>query len=546
MDPDEFPDSARDGNVAALYDAIADRREDALAIETPNRELSHADLRDRAASFAGGLAGLGLDPGARVLLYLPNCPAFVVAALGGFRAGTPVSPANPQYKPRELRHQLDDAGADAVVVHAALRERLAAALDGLDRDPTVVVVGGDGANGAERADGDVAFADVAGEPVLRERASDDAALQPYTSGTTGRPKGVLTTHENLRAQGFAGFEFADRPPEEDRNLAVLPLYHITGFTHSTWQALVRGGSVYLRSPGDWDADEAMATIEAHAITGFIGVSAMFVDMVQHENFESRDLSSLETVNEGGAKLPVAVQRRFESVTGVDLSEGYGLTETTGATHTGVGSTFGLRAGTIGQPLRMTDAKVVDEDGERVSIGETGELLVRGPQVTTGYHDRPEETEAAFTDDGFFRTGDIARRDAERYYEIVDRKKHTINTAGYNVYPSEVEELLYEHEAVADAAVVGVPDERRGETVKAFVVPAAGASADADALRRYCLENLAEYKHPREIEFVEGLPRTASGKVRKFELVESETEGGGDDAGRAGRDGDAGDGAGDDA
>ncbi|UPV72878.1 AMP-binding protein [Halorussus limi] len=517
MDKSAFGEDARSGNVARLHDETAERHADELALEMHGAEITHGRLRDRTARFAGGLGELGADAGDRVLLYLPNCPEYVVAALGTLKAGAVASPMNPQYKAREIGHQLADTGASVVVTHVALRDHLTEALRETDRSPTVVTVG----DPDDISDGDVAFEDVDGDPTTVERESNDVALQPYTSGTTGQPKGVLLTHRNLRAQAFSGFELVDVEPDEDRSLAVLPLYHITGFVHSTWQTLIRGGAVYVRNPAEWDAEDAMRTIEQESITGFIGVAAMYVDLVNHEAFGEYDLSSLRETGQGGAKMPVAVQQEFESVAGVDTWEGYGLTETTAATHTGAATTFGHRLGTIGQPLRMTDCKIVDESGEEVPPGEEGELLVRGPQVMKGYHDLPEANDAAFTEAGYFRTGDVARRDGDNYYEIIDRKKHMINTAGYNVYPSEVEELLFEHDGVADAAVVGVPDERRGETVKAFVVPAPDTEATPEDLKQFCLDNLAEYKHPREVEFVEELPRTASGKVQKFKLVEGE-------------------------
>ncbi len=524
--------TAEEDNAAALFDAAADRRATETAIEMDGRTMSYADLRDRSGRFAGRLADRGFDPGDRLLLYLPNCPEYVVGVLGGLRAGVVVSPVNPQYKARELAHQIEDSDAAGIITHSALRDHVSKACDDLGREPIVITVG-------EAGPDDVPFGAVEAEPLTRTRNRDDTAMQPYTSGTTGQPKGVLVTHGNLRAQAFSGFGFTDLPPDQQRELVVLPLYHITGFVHSTWQALIRGGTLHLRNPANWDPATAMEEIETHEITNFVAVAAMFVDMVNSDAFGEYDLSSLETVNQGGAKMPVAVQERFEETANVGMAEGYGLTETTAATHTGIGSSFGAKLGSIGQPLRMTDCKIVDEDGEEVGPGGTGELLVRGPQVMKGYHGRPEETEAAFTEAGYFRTGDVARRDEENYYEIVDRKKHMINTAGYNVYPSEVEELLFEHETVADAAVVGVPDERRNETVKAFVVPTSvasggssdegtessgvptGADASEEELKEFCLSNLAEYKHPREVEFVSELPRTASGKVQKFKLVEGE-------------------------
>ena len=218
-----------------------------------------------------------------------------------------------------------------------------------------------------------------------------------------------------------------------------------------------------------------------------------------------------------------MQDAFEETAKVAIKEGYGLTETTGSTHTQVGSLFGPRHGTVGQPLRHTDCRIVDSNGDEVPLGETGEILVRGPQVMEGYHNRPKANEQAFTDAGFFRTGDIGRRDEEGYYEIVDRKKHVIVTAGYNVYPSEVENLLAEHESVREAAVVGIPHERRNETVKAFVVHANGDPENpgmtADEIQQFSLDNIAPYKHPREVEFVAELPRTASGKIQKYKLTD---------------------------
>ena len=525
-EPTDFSEDARSGNALKVYAETARRRGDGLAIEMGGWTISHVELLERARRFAGGLAALGLEPGDRVLVYLPNCPEYLIGSLGALSAGTPASPANPQYKARELGYQLEDSDAAAVLTHVALRERVAETLAETGRDPHVVVAtAGTDAGAGDLPDGDLHFDDVDGEPTTVEVESEDVALQPYTSGTTGRPKGVLVTHENLRAQAFAGLS-DEVEPHEDRSLTILPLYHITGYTHCSWQPLVRGGAVFLRNPADWDAEELMRTIEEHDITTFIGVAAMYVDLVNHEAFGDYDLSSLVVANEGGAKMPVAVQEQFEDTTGIVVEEGYGLTETTGATHNSANTTFGPRVGMVGQPMRMTDSKVVDEDGNEVPIGEEGEILVRGPQVMKGYHDRPEANEEVFTEDGYFRTGDVGRRDAQNYYEIVDRKKHVIVTAGYNVYPSEVEALLYEHEAVADVAVVGIPDERRNETVHAYVIPAPGVEPSAELgeeLKQYCLDNLAEYKHPREVEFVQELPRTASGKVQKFKLSGGERE-----------------------
>jgi long-chain acyl-CoA synthetase len=517
LDVRAFGDAVTGGNVVRLFDTTADYRGDAAALSADGERVSHASFRERSARFAGGLRDQGVEPGATLLLYLPNCPQYLIAAVGCFRAGVAVSPVNPQYRARELTYQLSDTGARVVCTHPALREELADAVAAVDHDPLVVTVGQDHE--------DIAFADVSDAPATVDVDGLHVAALPYTSGTTGTPKGVRLTHDNVRAQLLTTLASRadDLGPDAVNSLAWLPLYHITGFVHTALQPLVRGGTVYLRRAADWDAEAAMALIERERISEFVGVTAMYADMVASDAFSEYDLTSLVQAAEGGAKLTGAVQEAFEATAEVPVYEGYGLTETTGATHSQVGTTFGPRHGTVGQPLRHTDCRIVDETGHEVSVGEEGELLVRGPGVMAGYHDRPEATTEAFTETGFFRTGDIARRDADGYYEIVDRKKHVIVTAGYNVYPSEVEALLAEHEAVREAAVVGVPNERRNETVKAYVVPATGdpetPGTTAEALKEFALERIAAYKHPREVEFIAELPRTASGKIQKYRLEE---------------------------
>jgi len=524
MEISDLPEDVREGNVAQIHDATADIVGDRPALETPERTVTHEELRDRSAAFAGGLRELGIEKGERVLVYLINGPEFLVTALGCFKAGVPFSPVNPQYKSRELSYQLRDTDAQAIVTRPELRENVTDTLEEVDRDPAVITTG----DPEDVPDDDIHFDDVDGERTMIDIADDDVAMQPYTSGTTGQPKGVLLTHENVRAQSLYAFASSEsRDPEDIRSLLYLPLYHITGFMHTTWQPLLLGGTVYLRNPLTWDAETCMRTIEEEEITGFVGVTAMFVDMVEHEEFGEYDLTSLDSVGEGGAKMSVAVQERFEAETGVDMAEGYGLTETCGATHSSGNSSHGIEHGKVGQPLRFTDCKIVDEDGEEVQPGEEGEIIVRGPHVMKGYHGMSEATEEVFTERGYFRTGDIGKRDRNNYYEIVDRKKHMIVSAGYNIYPSEVEEFLFEHDAVSEAAVVGIPDERRNESPVAFIVTAPGSvggeDVTAEEIQEYCLESMAEYKHPREVHFVDELPRTTSGKIQKFKLEERAEE-----------------------
>lgn len=514
-----FPTSVQSGNVARLYAETATTHPERLAVEMDGRSFTHAEYDERAGRFAGGLQELGLDPGDRLALFAPNSPEYLIAALGAFKAGTPFTPMDPKYQPREIRYQLRDSDAEAVVTHADLRERLDTALAELDAELQIITLGAatDAGADVETETDEIRFSEVDGRPVVVARCDDDVAMQPYTSGTTGDPKGVLLTHQNLRAQSLMGFEKTNLPADEERFLSVLPLSHISGFVNRTWQPLVRGGSVYLRDPSEWDPESAMADIEAHCITKFGAVTAMYVDIVNHEAFTDYDLSSLEEAMEGGTKLPSDVQTRFEEATGVEMYEAYGLTEAAGATHFGFDAILGPKLGTIGQPHRATSCKIVDEDGAELPPGETGELLVRGPNVMAGYHGKPEATAEAFSKDGYLRTGDVVRCDEDGYYEIIDRKSSVIVTGGYNVYPKEVENVLHDHPAVVDAAVVGVPDDRRNETVKAFVVPKSEIATTELELKSHCLEDLAAYKHPREIEFVKTLPRTTSGKVKKFKL-----------------------------
>lgn len=525
MQLDDVREQALEGNVAALHDETARTHENATAIEQHGETWTHEELCAVSASVAGGFADLGLKPGDIMLQYMPNCTENLISSFAGFKAGVVISPVNPQYRKHDLTYQLEDTHADAVVTHRALEDHLEPALAEIDWDPLVISVG-------TTSEGVVDFDDVRDEELFVERADDDVAYLPYTSGTTGRPKGVELTHRNFRTQLYSTLSQESKLDDEDvRSLVWLPLYHITGFTHTAFQPLVRGGSVYLRSAANWDPDDAMALMEEAEVTHFVGVTAMYVDMVTSEKFGEYNLSALETAGEGGAKMSIDAQEEFEEVAGVDMGEGYGLTETTGGTHSQENSTFGLRHGTIGQPSRAVDCKVVDSTDEELPIGEEGELLVRGPQVMAGYHNMPEATEEAFTELGYFRTGDIARRDDENYYRIVDRKKHMINSAGYNIYPSEVEALLDEHEVVAESAVVGIPDDRRNEVPKAYIVLRpefeAGVAVTAEDIQEYCLKRVAAYKHPREVEFIDELPRTTSGKVQKFKLEEHHTENGGD-------------------
>jgi long-chain acyl-CoA synthetase len=512
--------------VTAVADTV-DSNPDAPAVAFDGREVSYGAFWERAGQFAQALDERGIGEGDRVGIYLPNLPQFVTAFYGTLRAGAVVVPMNPQYKAREISHLLGNSGAKAVISLAEKVPAVESVLD--DTDVEHVVSVGDSDDSSEAVDFDAFLADDSLDIV--ERTDDDVAVQPYTSGTTGTPKGVLLTHHNLAWTTRAN---ADVPPggfqASDRLIGTLPLFHIYGMSVVMNGAMYSGGT-YYPVPA-WDAQTVMDQLETDEITIMFGVPAMFNDMINQLNAAEYEFEALRFVNSGGASLPIEVLERFEELYGVQLNEGYGLTETSPVTH--ANTTEARRKGSIGRPLEGVRAKVVDDefaevprveegpiDEEEASLHEvTGELVVTGPNVMKGYYGLPGANEEAFTEEGgtrWFHTGDICYWDEDDFFFVVDREKHMIVTGGYNVYPREVEELLFEHEAVADAAVVGVPDDRRGETVKALVVPTPGTEVTPEEIKQYCLESMAEYKHPREVEFVEELPRTTTGKVQKFKI-----------------------------
>jgi long-chain acyl-CoA synthetase len=517
--------------IATVGETVTDHP-DEPAVVYQDATITYEQLWGQIGQFAAGLQAAGIEPGDRVAVYLPNLPQFVTSFHGTLRAGGVVVPMNPQYKSREIGHLLGDSGARVVVTLSDLVPFVEDVRDDTDVE-AVVSVGGD-------AEGATEFEAFLGDeqPAVVDREDDDVAVQPYTSGTTGQPKGVLLTHENIASNSiFAAGMPTDGISPGDRMLGVLPLFHIYGMS-VVMNATLYGGGAFYPLP-EWDPEQAADLIEAAQLTLMHGVPAMYNDLTALADAESRDLASLRMAGVGGSGIPAEVLDTFEDLFDVTLYEGYGLTETSPITHFN-NPTGTRRVGSIGQPIPDVDARVVDTDFEDVPPVErgpideddveideiTGEIVVSGPNVMQGYHDRPGTNQAIFSDDEgqrWFHTGDVGYRDEDGYFYVVDREKHVIVTGGYNVYPREVEELLYEHDAVVDAAVVGIPDERRGETVKAFVVPMSAEAVGEDELREFVLERLAEYKHPREIDFVDELPRTTTGKVKKFELAEADTD-----------------------
>ena len=519
-------------NLTTKVENVVDEYPNRTAISYKDQDTSYREFWAQTGQFAAALDAHGIGADDRVALYLPNVPQFLVAFHGTLRAGGVVVPMNPQYKSREIGHLLADSGAKAVVALSDLVQFVDQVVDDTDVEQVVSI----GESTESATPFETFLSD--GQPDVVARNDDADAVQPYTSGTTGQPKGVRLTHRNLVSNAEVAVDLIPGGiREDDRQLGVLPLFHIYGMTVTMNATLFEGGSFHLLP--SWDAQQAVSLIEDEGITLMHGVPAMYNDIINQPNAEEFDLSSLRLCGVGGSGIPVEVLRRFEELYDATLYEGYGLTETSPVTHFNTPAQ-GRRVGSIGRTLPGIDCRIVTPEFERVPPIEegpidedetdldeiTGELVIAGPNVMKGYYNLPEANAEAFTEsDGkrWFHTGDIGYHDEDGFYYVIDREKHVIVTGGYNVYPREVEELLFEHEGVADVAVVGIKDDRRGETVKAYVVTSPNTEVSEERLKEYCLANLAEYKHPREVEFVDELPRTTTGKVQKFKLVDEGEE-----------------------
>lgn len=496
-------------NLAILLEQAARRNGERVAVSLGDDGLSYAELDERARRLAAYLRSVGVGPGATVGVMLPNVPEFPVAYHAVLRCGAAVVPMNVMLRPREIAYTLEDAGATALIAAQTERE---AALDGARRAGVdlTILAGGGGPGAVALEEAESAAGPVTGTAQMRP---DDPAVILYTSGTTGRPKGAVLTHSNLLWNAQISAELFALT-DQDRLLGTLPLFHSFGQTCVLNAAFRRASEVILIPR--FEADSALELIEGRAVSVFIGVPTMYVALLNAAGAGNRDLRSLRLCVSGGAAIPVEVLRGFEEQFGCRVLEGYGLSETSP-----VASFNHLdrvsKPGSIGTPIWGTEMKVADDDGDAVPPGEVGEILIRGHNVMAGYHKLPEETAKAVDADGWIHTGDMARMDDDGYFFIVDRKKDLIIRGGYNVYPREVEELLYEHPDVVEAAVVGVPDPSLGEEVAAAVVVRPGAEVGVDDLRSWIREQVAPYKYPRHIAFVTELPKGPSGKILKREI-----------------------------
>ncbi|WP_139491568.1 long-chain-fatty-acid--CoA ligase [Brevibacillus dissolubilis] len=502
------------------------------------KRITYSELLGLSYQFANALIKRGVKKGDRVAIMLPNSPQAVIAYYGTLFAGAVAVMTNPLYTERELSHQLGDSGTETIVTLDILYNRVMAVKSNTSlknvfvtsvRDylpfikkllfplaqrnqpkPPEITYG----NGVER------FVDVVNQspstPVSVEIDPEtDLALLQYTGGTTGLAKGVMLTHMNLVANAIqcrtTMYKLKDG---QERILGALPFFHVYGMTTVMNCGIVMAGEIILIPRPEPKA--LLETIHKMRITMFPGAPTMYIMLINHPDLQKYDLSSIEACVSGSAPLPLEVQERFEALTGGKLVEGYGLTESSPVTHSN--PFWGKRvSGSIGLPWPDTDSKIVDPaTGDEMPPGQVGELAVRGPQVMSGYWNRPEDT-AAVLQNGWLLTGDIATMDENGYFYIVDRKKDMIIAGGYNIYPREVEEVLFEHPGIVEAAVVGVPDPYRGETVKAYIVAKKGQTLTQDELNTFCRQRLASYKVPRKYEFRDELPKTTVGKVLRRQL-----------------------------
>ncbi|HYB06564.1 MAG TPA: long-chain fatty acid--CoA ligase [Nitrososphaerales archaeon] len=512
-----------------------------IAIHYQGRDFTFAEVDDISSRFAGALLSLGVKRGDRVAIILGNVPQYVFAFFGTLKVGAIVVNNNPLYKEKELEHQLNDAGAEVVVVSNSVvkgrdlfesvagcrgRTQLKHVITTgmVDYGPAVKrsLAGLAGVKKVSRPD-TVDFAEQVGssQPIPKPaevNPVEDVAVLQYTGGTTGVSKGAMLTHYNLYSNAVRTAGYLPVKPD-DVALAVLPLFHIYGLTTSMTAPFYAGSQIVLLPT--FHVEEVMKTIQQRKVTVFCGVPSMYIAVNSHPKAKDFNLRSIRGCMSGGSALPVAVRKKFIELTGGNLVEGYGLSETSPVTHCNPLSEGGVRDGSIGIPYPDTDAKIVDLDNPFVSlpVGQAGELAISGPQVMKGYWNNQAET-AAVLHDGWFLTGDIARMDEDGYFYVVDRKKDMVNVGGMKVYPRDVEEVLFQHPGVKEAAVIGVPDEFSGEVVKAFVVPkdGAGSLTEKDIID-FCASKLVKYKVPRQVEFASELPKTLIGKVLRRKLRE---------------------------
>ena len=506
--------------------------------------ITYRQLNEAVDGFAAGLQNMGVETGDRVVIMLPNCPQFVIAAYATWRIGGVVVCCNPLYVPREIEHIVNDSGAENFIVMSSLYERVKRVRGetGLKR---VIVTNikeyfpgllkflftltkekkeGHRVDISGEAD-TYAFQDVLQRDAVPQKTGgvspQEVATLIYTGGTTGIPKGAQLTHFNLVSNATLFKVWAKSREAEDVMIAVMPYFHIYGMTAGMNTPIANAMTTIL-IPNPRDMVHVLGSIQKHRATYYPGVPTMFVGLLNYPGGGQYDLTSLRFAISAAAPLPPEVQKQFEEITGCKMMEAYGLTETSPAV--AADPIESPRAHSIGVPLPDCDLKIVDADTgvQEMPVGEIGEIIIKGPPVMKGYWNMPTETANALRpgpdgEPGWFHSGDIGYMDEDGYFHIVDRKKDLIIAGGYNIYPAEVEAELYKYPKVKEAAVIGVPDERLGESIKAFIQLKEGETATGEEIIAFCKEQMAAYKAPRQIEFRDELPKSLVGKILRREL-----------------------------
>lgn len=480
---------------------------DRVAYAFLNESVSYFQLNQHVDLFAASLIEHGIEKGDKVAMLLSNSPEFVTAFFGILRVGAVVVPINPTFTEAEISFILSNSGAKAAIALSALKPILSKLKTNLEHLQSVIYTDAGSSKwewdtDSQRKEGTIS------NPIIEK---DELAVILYTSGTTGRPKGAMLSHANLVSNANSITKLIELT-EEDSMIAVLPMFHTFCMSINIIAPISAGAAVIIVpkfSPVD-----VIQTIHQHKATIFTGVPTMYNFLINLPDANSEHLSSVRLCLSGGASIPVELLNRFEDKYKVAIMEGYGLSETSPVV------TFNpltkRKPGSVGVDIPDVKTKIVDEHGKEIPIGEVGEIIAQGPNIMMGYLGLPEATAEAIKD-GWFYTGDLGRMDDEGYVYIVDRKKDLIIVGGFNVYPREVEEVLYQHPGILEAAVIGVPSDEYGEIVKAFVVAKHDAELTENDIHVFCYERLAKYKRPKEVEFRSELPKNSTGKILRREL-----------------------------
>ncbi|CAH0204490.1 MULTISPECIES: long-chain-fatty-acid--CoA ligase [Peribacillus] len=544
--PEQIPAvlSYEDKPLYSFLKESAEEFPDKVSIHFQGKELTFREVHESALKFAAYLKSIGLQKGERVAVMLPNCPQGVIGFFGILMAGGVVVQTNPTYTERELEYQMKDSGAKIILAMDILFPRVAAVASRTDIEHIIVtaikeylpfpknliypfiqkkqygIVINVEHEGNHHLFSEIMKRKMTEEVTVPIDVDNDLALLQYTGGTTGFPKGVMLTHKNLLANTkMCNAWLYKNKRGEERILAILPFFHVYGMTTVLVLSVMEGNTMIIMPK--FDVEATLKTIQKQKPTMFPGAPTMYIGLLNHPDIAKYDLSSINACISGSASLPIEVQEQFEKITGGKLVEGYGLSETSPVTHANFIWDQPRVKGSIGLPWPDTDSVILSlETFEELPPNEIGEIAIKGPQVMQGYWNRPDETENTFKN-GWLLTGDLGYMDEQGFFYVVERKKDTIIAGGFNIYPREVEEVLYEHEAIQEVVVAGIPDPYRGETVKAYVVLKKNARATEEELNEFARKNLASYKVPRSYEFRDELPKTTIGKILRRVLIEEE-------------------------